>query len=192
VQFLKDDGCSVMLGVPTGWREGNRDAVSDPIFHEILKLADVVSPWTPGRYRTPAQALKHGESMYAADIEWCAKQSLDFLPVVFPGFSWHNMKPEDPLDAIPRLKGEFLWSQFVAAKKAGASMIYVAMFDEVDEGTAIFKCTNNPPVGANPFLTYEGLPSDHYLWLTGEGGKLLREESPMRDNLPQRLETGRN
>jgi hypothetical protein len=192
VQFLKDDGCSVMLGVPTGWREGNRDAVSDPIFHEILKLADVVSPWTPGRYRTPAQALKHGESMYAADIEWCAKQSLDFLPVVFPGFSWHNMKPEDPLDAIPRLKGEFLWSQFVAAKKAGASMIYVAMFDEVDEGTAIFKCTNNPPVGANPFLTYEGLLSDHYLWLTGEGGKLLREESPMRDNLPQRLETGRN
>jgi hypothetical protein len=65
----------------------------------------------------------------------------------------------DPLDMIPRLRGQFLWSQFTAAKRAGASMIYVAMFDEVDEGTAIFKCTNDVPVGAtSKFLTYEGLP----------------------------------
>ena len=52
-------------------------------------------------------------------------------------------------------------------------MIYVAMFDEIDEGTAIFKCTNTPPKGAE-FLTFEGLPSDHYLWLTGMGAKMLR------------------
>ena len=65
-------------------------------------------------------------------------------------------------------------------------MIYVAMFDEVDEGTAIFKCTNNPPVGSSPFLTYEGLPSDHYLWLTGEGGRLLRGERPLLDTMPER------
>ena len=105
---------------------------------------------------------------------------MDFLPVVFPGFSWHNLKPQDPLDKIPRLKGQFLWSQFAGAKKAGASMIYVAMFDEVDEGTAIFKCTNNPPVGQSRFLTYEGLPSDHYLWLTGEGGACSVASAPCR------------
>ena len=44
------------------------------------------------------------------------------------------------LDEIPRLKGPFLWSQAVAFKRAGAQMLYVAMFDEIDEGTAIFKC----------------------------------------------------
>ena len=54
------------------------------------------------------------------------------------------------------------------------------MFDEIDEGTAIFKCTNDPPVGASSFLTYEGKPSDHYLWLTGQGAKLIREEMPER------------
>ena len=63
-------------------------------------------------------------------------------------------------------------------------MIYVAMFDEVDEGTAIFKCTNEPPVGTDPFLTYEGLPPDQYLWLTGEGGRLLRGELGAQSKMP--------
>ena len=81
------------------------------------------------------------------------------------------------LNAIPRRKGEFLWNQFVATQMAGVDTAYIAMFDEIDEGTAIFKCTNHPPVGKGvSFLDYEGLPSDHYLKLTGEGGKLLRGE----------------
>ena len=191
VEFFKADGCAVMLGVPTGWREQNRDAVTDPAFHDLLKLADVISPWTVGRYSSPASASAHAGKYYPQDIAWCREQSMDYLPVVFPGFSWHNLKPEDPLDKIPRLKGQFLWSQFAAAKKAGASMIYVAMFDEVDEGTAIFKCTNNPPVGQSRFLTYEGLPSDHYLWLTGEGARLLRGERATQQTIPARLETAR-
>ena len=189
IQLMKS---SVMLGVPTGWRDQNRDFTTDPAFHDLLKLADVISPWTPGRYSSPASATAHAEKYYKADIRWCRERSMDFLPVVFPGFSWHNMKPEDPIDRTPRLKGQFLWSQFAGAKKAGASMIYVAMFDEVDEGTAIFKCTNDPPVGDNLFVTYEGLPSDHDLWLTGKGGRLLRGECPMRDPVPVRPVPAKN
>lgn len=49
------------------------------------------------------------------------------------------------------------------------------MFDEMDEGTAIFKCTNKPPLGPK-LCDYEGMPSDHYLWLTGMAGKTLRGE----------------
>jgi len=30
------------------------------------------------------------------------------------------------------------------------------MFDEVDEGTAIFKVTNQPPVGESKFVTLAG------------------------------------
>ncbi|HMC64241.1 MAG TPA: hypothetical protein VKI65_04820, partial [Gemmataceae bacterium] len=63
---------------------------------------------------------------------------------------------------------------------------FQAMFDEMDEGTAIFKCTNDPPLGDSRFLTLEGLPSDHYLWLTGMGGKLLRGEIKASEELPQR------
>jgi len=59
------------------------------------------------------------------------------------------------------------------------------MFDEVDEATAIFKCTNDPPVGEGvSFLTYEGLPSDFYLRLTGLGGQLLRDEIEASDSIP--------
>ena len=109
-----------------------------------------------------------------------------YLPVVFPGFSWHNRRPGSPLDEIPRRGGRFLWRQYVEAKAAGATMLYQAMFDELDEGTAIFKCSNDPPVGASRFLSTEGLPSDHYLWLAGTGGKLLRGEVRATEDLPPR------
>ena len=187
IEFLKADGCSVMLGVPTGWRELNRDAAPDPALHEVLRLADVLSPWTPGRYRNPKEAAGHGDKYWKPDIAWCREHSLDYLPVVFPGFSWHNMYRDSPLNKVPRLKGEFLWSQFVAAKTAGAQMIYVAMFDEVDEGTAIFKCSNDLPVGPTQFVDYEGLPSDHYLWLTGQGARLLRGEIFLQAQPPKRI-----
>ena len=186
ISFLKQDGCTVMLGLPTGWRELNRDSVKDPQLHEVIKLADIVSPWTPGRYRDLKGIQRHTDRHWSPDLKWCEQENLDYLPVVFPGFSWYNHTGE-PLNKIPRLKGQFLWSQFVAAKRAGARMIYVAMFDEVDEGTAIFKVTDNPPVGDDvKLLGNEGLPSDHYLWLTGKAGQMLRGDMAADRKLPQR------
>jgi hypothetical protein len=184
VAFFKSSGCSVMLGVPTGWLTQDRDAVSDPDLHNVLKLADVISPWTVGRYRDLKGIAAHSEKCLVADLKWCTENQLKYMPVVFPGFSWHNLTGEE-LNFIPRLKGQFLWSQIVAAKRVGCKMIYVAMFDEVDEGTAVFKCTNDIPVGYGvKFLDYEGLPSDHYLRLVGQGGKLLRGEAEISDQMP--------
>jgi len=188
VEFLKNDkaygGCTVMLGVPTYWRTLERDAVKDPALHELILKADIVSPWTVGRYRTPQEAAQHAEKRIKPDIQWCAEHGKEYLPVVFPGFSWHNMRPEAKLDQIPRLGGRFLWAQYVGAKKAGAKMVYQAMFDEVDEGTAVFKCTNDPPVGESKFLTYEGLPSDHYLRLVGKAAEMIRGKIEPTDDLP--------
>jgi hypothetical protein len=188
IRFLKHDrdygGFTVMLGVPTGWRTLDRDSVADEKLHDIILEADIISPWTVGRYVSPQSIVHHAEQRWKPDIEWCAQHGMEYLPVVFPGFSWHNMKPDFPLDQIPRLQGRFLWTQYVQAKKAGATMIYQAMFDEIDEGTAIFKCTNSPPVGESRFVTYEGLPSDHYLWLTGMGARLLRGEIKPTEAMP--------
>jgi hypothetical protein len=178
IKFFKDDphygNNTVMVGVPTYWREMKNDSVNDPKLHELIQLADIVSPWTVGRYNNPEQADKYARTTMAGDFEWCRAHGKEFLPVVFPGFSWHNMFPKNPINQIPRLGGKFLWRQYENAKQQGATMVYQAMFDEVDEGTAIFKCTNDPPVGESKFVTYDGLPSDHYLKLVGEATKMIR------------------
>jgi hypothetical protein len=182
LEFLKADGCTVMIGVPTYWRELKNDAVKDPKLHEVMKLADVISPWTVGRYRNAEQVARHAQ-VWAQDLAWCEKMHREYVPVVFPGFSWHNMYPNSPTNDIPREKGKFLWSQYYQAQRIGCTMIYQAMFDEVDEGTAIFKCTNEPPEGT-PFVTYEGLPCDHYLMLVGTAGKMLRGERKWTEEVP--------
>ena len=70
---------------------------------------------------------------------------------------------------------------------AGSEMIYVAMFDEIDEGTAIMKVSDNPPNSNKAhFVNNDGVASDHYLWLTGLGAKMLRGEIPLQIKLPKR------
>ncbi len=187
IEFLKNDpeagGCTVMLGVPANWRELKGDAVSDPALLDVLAKADIISPWTVGRYSNPDGAARYVKNILKPDLAWCRQRGIDCLPVVFPGFSWHNMK-DGPSDQIPRLRGQFLWSQFCEAKRADVSMIYVAMFDEVDEGTAIFKCVNEVPIGQkSKFVTFEGLPSDFYLKMVGNGAKLIRGESTLESKL---------
>ena len=184
LDFLKHDpeygGCSVMLGVPNYFRDLRADTKPDPYLHEIMAQADVIMPWMVGRF----SASLYGEmnrygAQVAADQAWCAARKLDYAPCVYPGFSWYNLsKGRDPFDAIPRLKGRFYWGLMTTAIESGAKMIYVAMFDEMDEATAIFKCANKPPADQPPakFLTCDDLPSDHYLWLTGQAGRILRGE----------------
>ena len=190
VDFLKNDpevgGCTVMIGVPANWRELKNDAMDDPQLLRVAAKADVISPWTVGRYEDPAGATRYAQNNLKPDLAWCKSRGIDYLPVVFPGFSWHNMNG-GPLAQIPRLHGQFLSTQFNLAKSAGVAMVYVAMFDEVDEGTAIFKCSNEVPNGEkSQFVTYEGLPSDFYLKLVGAGTKLIHGETTSLEMLSLR------
>ena len=184
VDALKADGCAVMLGVPSWWREGKRDATDDPRLPQLLQKADVVSPWSVGRYRTPQQALGHADQVWEEDQRWCEKHRISFLPVAFPGFSWHQLKGAE-LDMIPRRNGDFLWAQVYGAKQAGCQMLYVAMFDEVDEGTAIFKCDPDPPVSSSEkFLSLQADSNDHYLRLVGEATRGFRGTLIIERELP--------
>ena len=84
---------------------------------------------------------------------------------------------------IRRLGGEFFWKQFYAARNLSLDMAYVAMFDEVDEGTAIFKVSNTPPTQGH-FVTYDGQPVDWYMRLTAEGSKILNGEKSNTPIIP--------
>ncbi len=188
MDFLQHDpvygGCSILLGVPTYWRELRKDAENDPHLLDVLLKADIIHPWTVGRFKNE-EAYHDYQVVQKADMKWCKQNKVDYVPVVFPGFTWHNMYPKNPSNQIPRNKGQFFWTQLSGAIGAGAEMIYVAMFDEIDEGTAIFKISKNPPVGQSPFVTFEEeIPSDYYLYLTGMAGKMLRKEIPFQKSIP--------
>jgi hypothetical protein len=196
IDFLKHDpqygGCAVMLGVPAYFRDLNVDCLPDPYLHQVMASADVIMPWMVQRF-TP---LLHAEmARYAAqikaDVAWCDARHLEYAPCIYPGFSWHNLSKtefggERPLNQIPREKGKFYWAQAGTAIASGAKMFYVAMFDEMDEGTAIFKCANNLPAGLK-LCDFEGLPTDQYLWFTGKAGQMLRGEIPFSKELPVRV-----
>jgi hypothetical protein len=190
VKFLKRDrhygGMTVMVGVPTYWRTLNADCVNDPIVHEIAKAADIVSPWTVGRFSNPTEARDYARKRLVDDLAWCADHGVELMPVAYPGFSWQNLNPTDRFDKVPRNEGRLLWTQYAEAKRAGATMMYQAMFDEVDEGTAIFKVAPNPPTGSVRFLTFDGGPSDTYLWLVGEATKMIHGDKRVRYSVPLR------
>ena len=161
IDGLKSQGFSVMLGVPTQWRKLEGDTESDPRLHELIRKCDILMPWFVGRYNETTYPKY--QKLVEEDIQWAKKNLVDYAPLVYPGFSWGNMKGKEHNSFIPRNKGSFLWKQLMGAIRAGAEMIYVAMFDEIDEGTAIFKCAKKVPVGES---LYTADPSAH-VWADG-------------------------
>ncbi|GAB6010674.1 glycoside hydrolase family 71/99-like protein [Viscerimonas tarda] len=184
---LKNRGYSVMLGVPTHWRELNSDTTPNEDLHRLIKKSDVIMPWFVGRY--DEQSYGRFKSLIKKDIRWCEKNKIEYAPLCFPGFSWRNMKGPNTRQ-IDRNGGSFFWMQLSSVLEYGAKMIYVAMFDEIDEGTAIFKCANKSKVPLNGNMKFEGiddnLPSDYYLWMVGEAGQILRKEQSLTQSIPRR------
>jgi hypothetical protein len=151
---------------------------------------------------------------------------------IFPGGSDRNMHPNNGKDAPDhtntgsRFGGRFYWNQFYYDIRNGAQAIYVGMFDEMDEGTAIFKQLNVSKVPSNVAsadyyvnystngsysisstqrtgssiqwselastldIRFQGIdddkPTDYYLWLTGEGRKMLNGQIKMTKEIPSK------
>jgi len=150
---------------------------------------DIISPWAVGRYGTMEEADAFKRNQIAGDVAECKAHGIDYMPVVFPGFSWHNLTG-GRLNQIPRNGGAFYWRQVYNAMSAQCNMIYGAMFDEVDEGTAMLKMAPTkaqlPVEGTFVPLDIDGkaLPGDWYLRVAGEATKLLRGEIPLTNQIP--------
>ncbi len=184
IDGLLKRGYSIMIGVPTRWRELNGDTENDQALHLTIKKCDILIPWFVGRY--DEKSYPGFSTLIPKDLEWCKANHIDYAPLVFPGFSWRNMKGEQTKQ-IHRNGGSFFWKQISGAIQAKCEMLYVAMFDEMDEGTAIFKGASEVPVGDSKFVALEkSLGNDYYLWLTGEATKMLRKEIPFSLELPIR------
>ncbi len=190
-------GVTLMGSVATGWRTLDHDAKTDPLWKSVFASFDILSPWTVGRYKDAASFDRFVSTTMRPDIAAAQQLGIDYMPVIFPGFSWHHIyavrgDPGQRLNAIPRDGGQFYWMQAVRGRREGARMLYAAMFDEVDEGTALFKLTTTQSATPrdSPMVTLDqdgtSLPNDWYLSLSGKISKLLKKPSDMTDHaMPQ-------
>jgi hypothetical protein len=122
VNFFKDNpeygGCTVMIGVDDDWRTN-----SDPNMQPIIAKADIISPWTVGRYYFYGQYSQYYpnvdwwvDNFWAPDIAWCRSHNKEYMVAVHPGYSIRNILYqygyeyyEYYLNASPRVGGQFLW-----------------------------------------------------------------------------------
>jgi len=191
ILWFKQQAHAVVIGgVPAGWGSLSGDSTVDPQWAKVYAALDVVQPWTVGRYRNLDATDQWKSSHLIPDLKLAENNHQLYMPVIFPGFSWHNLKHETPENQIPRLGGEFMWKQAYNARTAGATMLKIAMFDEVNEGTAIFKAVSQRVEAPKPgyWLTLDAddrkLPADWYLRIAQEISRMFHGEIKPTSKLP--------
>jgi hypothetical protein len=172
---------TIIAGVPAYWRTLGKDSRKEPEWAEVYRSVDVISPWSVGRFKNEAEFDEFEKNQVKPDIAETKRLGIDYMPVIFPGTSWHNgTGGKEPLGNIPRDCGSFYKHQVDGVVKAGVRMLYTAMFDEVNEGTAIFKVVAVPdqlPLGM-PLLPLDNnnchVQTDWYLKLAGQATVAVR------------------
>ena len=183
INWFKDQGCYVIVGGDKNWRTNTTNLPA-------WEAADMISPWHVGTFSFTG--VSSWGSKIQDDMAYCKVRGIDYMPVTWPGFSWANWKEgaEDKPNQHPRMHGNFIWNQFYTAKSKFNSQgmtasVYVAMFDEYDEGTAIAKAAEDASMVPTDqwFLTLDAdgvhCSSDFYLRITGDGAKMIKGDIPL-------------
>jgi hypothetical protein len=173
---------TVMLGVDHDFHKRSASWKAE------LARADVISPWAVGRFGDDNGQQNFMNEHVLPGQDWCDQNNVDFLPVIWPGFSWANLKNDVP-NKRPRRGGNFFWTQANRVISGNAKSIYIAMFDEVDESTAMFKLAENDAQTPDQayFLALDAdgydLPSDWYLRCAKLATEVVRGNTANRTSL---------
>jgi len=185
ISWFKTQNVTVMGGVPRGWREQEGNAKREPEWAAVFRTYDIISPWTVNSYKNSQGLADYHSIFLRPDLEEVGSiTGLDYMPVIWPGFSWKNLfQGVPPLNDVPRDGGRFYNMQSTGLLSTpGVNMIYIAMFDEVDEGTAMFKVAEDAssvPVGVDMVtLDADGcdMRSDRFLELAQMTTQNLRSQ----------------
>jgi hypothetical protein len=178
VNWFKAQGCYVIGGVPTHWRNQNSD--SRPGFLGVYHAFNMLSPWMVGRIGNAADSDNFYNNVNQQDQADCNANGIDYQPCVLPGDT----------QARQRAHGDFMWRQFYNMTRVGAQGIYISMFDEYNEGNQIAKTAPNSstiPAGSGLWgLDEDGTAcsSDYYLRLTRDGGRMLKKQIALTATRP--------
>ncbi|KAF8628523.1 hypothetical protein AX15_003837 [Amanita polypyramis BW_CC] len=204
--FLRDNtpgGAYIMAGVPSQWRTSEGDADRNKKFLDVwLNEFDAISPWTVGRYSNEDEADRFADEKIKGDIDLLKRRyesglskKIDYIPVVLPGGSGYNLSEGKwGFNNIKRNGGHFLWRQIYNGRRLGARIMYGAMWDEYDEGTAFLPAVANkrllPVHDKFPFLSLDAdghdLPSDWYMRICGLAAEGLRNDSVIHEAFPSK------
>ncbi len=202
-RYLQQDGKPVVFiwGISVPGREGISISEGNAILdwfntQNLYLIGGVHSSWleTPawhGHYRKYDQLLAWMERT-SADLA-AQKAQLDawgmkILPHAWPGFSWHNLqKLTFPNQYTPRDGGAFYWERLYNAVNLGADQIFLGMFDEYDEGTAIMPMSGNTPLPHTAwghYINNGGRDPFYYLQLSAAARQMLNGFRPLSPTLP--------
>ncbi len=179
VNWFKEQGYYVIGGFPGQWRSGTGDSRAD--FKEVYSAVDMIAPWGVG-----------GVPNYdwtQADLVLADSWGKDYQPMAYAGtsFFWGNRSGKN---LFPRNHGDFMWGYFKNYRQLGIKTCYIAMFDEIDEATAIFKVAEDASMQPSDqwFLPLDAdgvhCSSDFYMRLTNDGGRMIRGELPYMEQHP--------
>ena len=171
VDFFKTDpvyGSNYVVGgIPNGWS-------GQTTWYDHFQKYDGLLVWQPQNFNND----------YTTFTGW----GKDYYPHVWPGFSWANLRHQTgTTDYTARSGGTYYWNKIYGAIGCGANRLFVGMFDEYDEGTAIMPMTDDPPLASTNwgrFLTNDNRPSDWWMALTGEGKAMLLKQRSYSATLP--------
>jgi hypothetical protein len=93
---------TLLGGVPSRWRTLTRDSRSDAAWARIYRSFDIISPWTVGRFRDALGIGQFYAEEVAKDLAETRRLGIESMPVLYPGFSWHNMNRAAQFNPMPR------------------------------------------------------------------------------------------
>lgn len=182
VDFFKSDpqygGHYVLGSLPTDWYYGSYA----PEWYAHFDKYDGIETWMDK------------SEYWASEIAYCSSRGIDYYGHIKPGFSWAHMKNLAPDDTSyqDREDGQLFWDRVYGLESLGVTRIFIGMFDEYDESTAIIPMTDDHPNSRSStqgrFLDNQGMASDWWMLLAQYTGDTLRKYVPLSATKPSTTE----
>jgi hypothetical protein len=167
IRWVKDRGYAVK-----GFPMNNDWARSTGLRRDIVLMFDMVSPWTVGRFSSKSDMERWYRRYLEPDIAFGREHNIKVLPPIWSGGGgWSNLGNAGKPDPYSRRAGQFFWDQaYLLKKNYDIDTVLIAVLDEVDESTAIYKTA----------VDYFDIPTDNYFLTNASSGWWLSSDFYLR------------
>lgn len=179
VNWFRNQNLYLIGGVPNSW-ETKTD------WHGHYQRYDQLLAWM----ESSASALRNERQILEG---WGMK----ILPHAWPGFSWSNLKQLPAMHSgsyKARERGTFYWEKLIAGINSGADQLFLGMFDEYDEATAVMPMSNNHPAvhtAWGHYIDNAGREPFWWLRLSGHANEMLDGARPFTATEPTEAQVHR-